>query len=226
MKGMRPRFRALLALPVFVAAVIAGAAYISERRGSLYAYVDRWTSSSPHLTATDLSGGGFDMQAFRCGIERWAIKTLSDADAARALEGDPIPATLAELLEMPPPRWSRDATRFAEEVQYVIEGTILAYKLEPDGDVHLIIGADHRTMVVEFPEPTCVPREAVRPVIAAARAQLLGLLPTLPDSRVQETPEPIPVRIRGVLLFDKSHGQIGGTWNGVELHPVLEIERQ
>ena len=36
----------------------------------------------------------------------------------------------------------------------------------------------------------------------------------------------IPVRLRGVLFFDKSHGQLFGAWNGAELHPVLEVTKR
>ena len=33
------------------------------------------------------------------------------------------------------------------------------------------------------------------------------------------------LRVTGVIFFDKVHGQIGGSRNGVELHPVLDVER-
>ena len=71
-------------------------------------------------------------------------------------------------------------------MQFLVEGESLAYKLEPDGDVHVIIGSDHATMVAEFPVASCVPRIAARPVLDAARNQLLSILPTLPDSTVRE----------------------------------------
>jgi hypothetical protein len=31
--------------------------------------------------------------------------------------------------------------------------------------------------------------------------------------------------VTGVVFFDRNHGQIGAAWNGVELHPVLAVER-
>jgi hypothetical protein len=208
---------------VIVAATITGAVYVLQKHSSIYATIMHRLESRPLVNPADLSTGDIDIAAFGCGQERWAVKTLSDADAARAVEGDPQHATVRDLLNLRPPAWSRNSPRFPEEVQYVVEGSILAYKLEPDSDIHVIIGSDHVTMVVEFPRPDCVPRLAARPLLDHARNQLLRILPRLPDSTARQTPQPIPVRIRGVLFFDKSHGQIGGTWNGAELHPVLEI---
>jgi hypothetical protein len=219
---VRPRFRVLLAVVVILIATIVAVSYIYEKRARIYALFTTG-GSSPHLTAADLSGSEIDPLAFGCGVERWGVKTLSDDDAGNAIDIKPQRVTLRELLALPPPRWSRDAPRFPNEVQHVFDGEILAYKLEPDQDIHIIIGADHITMVAEFPAPRCVPRVAARSVLNAARNQLLRILPTVPDSTPQQPPTPIPVRIRGVLFFDKSHGQIGGTWNGAELHPVLEI---
>ncbi len=221
--SVRPRLRALLAFVVFVIATIVAVSYVFQKRAAIYSLLTNRAGSSPHLTAADLSGSEIDMLAFGCGVERWDIKTLSDDDAGKAIEAEPRQATIRQLLALPPPRWWREAPRFPEEVQHVVDGEILAYKLEPDQDIHVIIGSDHVTMVAEFPSPSCVPRVAARALLNAARNQLLRILPTPPDSTPEQPPEPIPVRIRGVLFFDKSHGQIGGTWNGVELHPVLEI---
>jgi hypothetical protein len=223
---MRPRVRALLAFLVIVAVAIAGAAYLFERGTSILARLFRWSGPSPRVTVADLTSGPMDLVAFGCGVERWAVKTLSDDDAARVVEAEPKEVTIRQLLELPPPRWSRDAPRFPNEVQYIVEGEISAYKLEPDGDIHLIIGSDHVNMVAELPSPACVPRVAARPVLDAARHNLLAILQAVPDSTAREPPQPIPVRIRAVLFWDKSHGQIGGTWNGAELHPVLEISRR
>jgi hypothetical protein len=220
---MQPRARGLLAFVVISIATMVVVGYLFQKRGAIYALFSRPSGPSPRAVAGDLSGGEIDLFAFGCGVERWAVKTLSDDDAARAVADDPREATIEQLLMLPPPPWRRDAPRFPEEVQLVVEGAILAYKLEPDGDIHLVIGSEHSTMVVELPSPTCVPRLAARPLLDSARSQLLQLLPSLPDSTPRQPPQPIPVRIRGVLFFDKSHGQIGGTWNGAELHPALEI---
>jgi hypothetical protein len=198
---------------VIVLATLMGAAYVFR------AFV-RWSDSATRISASDLSGGEFDMRAFGCGSYRWAVKTLSDEDAARAVDGEPRHSTVEELSMMPPPHRSSHAPRFPEEVEYVLDGAILAYKTEADLDIHVIIGGDHGTIVAEFPNPDCVPRLAARPRLESARNQLLDILRTLPDSMLRE---PIPVRIRGVLFFDKHHGQTGESWNGAELHPALEI---
>lgn len=35
----------------------------------------------------------------------------------------------------------------------------------------------------------------------------------------------IKLRVTGVVFFDRVHGQVGVACNGVELHPVLDIEK-
>jgi hypothetical protein len=211
---------------LIVVATIAALKYVVYKRARIYALFTTRTGSSPRLSAAALSGSEVDMLAFRCGIERWAVKTLSDDDAGQVIEAEPKEATIRQLLALPPPRWWRDAPRFPEETQYVIEGEVLAYKLEPDEDIHVIVRSEHVTMVAEFPAPSCVPRVAARPLLNAARNQLLSILPTPPDSTPEQPSEPIPVRIRGVLFFDKRDGQMGGTSNGAEMHPVLQISRR
>src|SRR5438067_1609111 len=123
---MRPRTRALLAFVVIVVATIAALNYVVHKRARIYALLTTRTGSSPRLSAADLSGSDIDMLAFRCGIERWAVKTLSDDDAGQVIEAEPRKATIRQLLASPPPRWWRDAPRFPEEMQYVIEGDVLA----------------------------------------------------------------------------------------------------
>jgi hypothetical protein len=46
---------------------------------------------------------------YRCGVERWAVKTLSDDDAGNAIDAEPRRATIRDLLALAPPRWSRGA---------------------------------------------------------------------------------------------------------------------
>src|SRR5438874_13821948 len=100
LRRMRPRVRALLAFVVIVVATIAAVSYVFQKRARIYALFTTRTGSSPRLSAADLSGSEIDMLAFRCGIERWAVKTLSDDDAAQAIEAEPRQATIRELLAL------------------------------------------------------------------------------------------------------------------------------
>jgi hypothetical protein len=152
------------------------------------------------------------------------VKTLSDGRAKSVLDGEAKFVTIERLLRQPPPPWAAYAGRSTEEVQYTVDAWIYAYKREADQDVHVVIADEHGwTMVAEFPHPNCVASPAAREVLAKARDQLLALVPKLPGSNLSELIAPIPVRLRGVLFFDKHHGQIGGAPNGAELHPVLEV---
>ena len=50
---------------------------------------------SPDAAATTAAG-------YYCGTERWAVKTLSDEDAGK-VNLKPVPSTVAQLIELPPP---------------------------------------------------------------------------------------------------------------------------
>ena len=51
------------------------------------------------LYATGLS----DQAAFRCGVERWSIKTGTDTAAALISTASPTPTTIAHLVGLPAP---------------------------------------------------------------------------------------------------------------------------
>ena len=96
--------------------------------------------------------------AAACGSRLWGLKTLSDP-GRRLIYLRPRPTTIAEVNARPMPRrtptWrSRGyAHRVWELVAQIVE-----YKLEADGDIHLILfdGGDY--MIAKLPSPACVPR--------------------------------------------------------------------
>jgi len=59
----------------------------------------------------------------------------------------------------------------------------------------------------------------------AAKRKFLQLIRSVPTYRYIRLRKPIKVRVTGVVFFDRVHGQIGVAPNGVELHPVLDIEK-
>ncbi len=138
--------------------------------------------------------------------------------------------TLSELTTRPIPRWHSGAERSPEEeVQYVVDAWIAGYMLEHDRDVHVVLADESEvTMIAEFPHPDCVARLSAREPLARARHDLLALLPVDPTSsfRELELSDRVPVRLQGVLFFDRDHGQFGEGINGAELHPVLEVSRR
>jgi len=95
-----------------------------------------------------------DAQA--CGNERWAVKTLADP-AAGEVNFKPRPDSIAHLVTLRPPAQLGARTK-AEKVTASIRVRLIATKLEPDGDIHLIVGEPNNpgtTMIVEFPELAC-----------------------------------------------------------------------
>jgi hypothetical protein len=83
----------------------------------------------------------------------------------------------------------------------------------------------NQTMIVEFPHPECMEGSRVFKDAAEARAKFRRMLRTLPTSRFIWLREPIRLRVTGFLFFDRVHSQTGVAPNGVELHPVLDIQK-
>jgi hypothetical protein len=85
----------------------------------------------------------------RCGKERWAIKTGTDAAPPQIDLSTPTPATIAELVALPSPSPIPVDQRVgsAETTTWVVNGTLTSFKLEdgPTGksDYHLVIADDH-----------------------------------------------------------------------------------
>jgi hypothetical protein len=173
-----------------------------------------------------------------CGTERWAVKTLTDTDAAR-VDTTPRAATVAGLIALQVPasvplrRSGRPAlppnARIVpiELTTYRVEALLLGWKLEKDEDFHIVI-ADPRdttlTMIAEIPSPTCpeVCQTTLGERFGVLRQQVETRL-GLPSSRFHRLPEPLRIEITGVGFFDFIHGQTGVAPNGIELHPVTAI---
>src|SRR5262249_47494103 len=116
-----------------------------------------------------------------CGLERWAVKTMTDADAA-TVQLTPVRATIAQLSTLRPPRKaSRKTHRYrrarAERLVVTIEGHVAQVINEPDLDLHVVLVDDAGyTMVVEFPHPACMRGSRVLAPAARARQRLVQLL--------------------------------------------------
>ncbi len=107
-----------------------------------------------------------------------------------------------------------------------MEGFLVGYKLAADSDFHLVIrNAAGETIIIEFPHPGCLRGSKVIQQATAARTKFLQLIGTPPTARFLRVCNAIKVRVTGVLFFDRIHGQDGVAPNGVELHPVLTIEK-
>lgn len=158
-----------------------------------------------------------------CGEERAALKLGLDADA-RHVDLRPADTTIAELVALPVPhhpmRHHPMRRAPAELRTWRVSATVTGYKLETDGDYHVVLSDEHgATMIVEIPSVECSAASPWAAAIATARAVMDT---RRPGKKLRHTS--IPVVVTGVGFFDKIHGQSGVAPNGIELHPVLAIE--
>lgn len=172
----------------------------------------------PALPAWDAVG--------KCGIERWQVKTGTDA-AVNTVNPVPFDTTVAALDALPGPvGLTIDAPRLPNETRtYRVKATLTAFKRESDSDVHLIL-ADlvnpAQTLTAEIPHPDCVTGGPWKAQIAAARAAFDTLVgkppPTYGFGHSTAT-----VTVTGVAFSDVPHGQAGEGPQDLELHPVTAL---
>ncbi len=157
-----------------------------------------------------------------CGVERWSVKTGTDADAFQ-VGSIPQSTTIATMRSWPAPSATPANSRVApyETTVWTINATLTQYKLESDSDYHLVIrDQSGNTIVTEIPFPGCVGSGSPFGVsIANARAKFDAMF--TPDGNFQFVS--VPVQITGVAMFDFPHGQTGAAPNGIEIHPILDI---
>jgi len=165
--------------------------------------------------------------ATACGILRWPVKTMSDADAG-AVNRTPKGADISTLIAFPAPqvRPQNRRANSVEKTEFGVSGDVIEWGLEADSDLHLVLADasnSSRTIVLEVPDPSCASGAATadRDSIAQTRQDVLRALGT-PPSGVTALSSPVPVIVTGVGFFDFGHS-IGHPPNAFELHPVLSI---
>jgi hypothetical protein len=171
--------------------------------------------------STDLTARDLVMAGKNCGMERWSVKTASDADR-NLVSTNQHQTTIAALRSLARPgSLPPDGRAQPVEIrEYVIAGTLTEYKLENDGDVHLVItDPAGSTLIAELADPSCVTAARFKPEITNVRRTFLArYTPTGSYQRTQRA-----IRVRGIGFFDRLHGQTGVAPNGIELHPVLGL---
>jgi hypothetical protein len=159
-----------------------------------------------------------------CGVERWPVKTLSDPDAGE-VNFHPKTTTVGALRSKPAPAIGFSTPRISgvETTTYKVRAKLIEYALEDDRDIHLVISSPSnkaKTMIVEFPDPSCPgardsrKKRAMRHARAALVAACGAPSTSFHDLHGKAT-------ITGVGFFDVKHGQNGVAPNAIELHPVL-----
>jgi hypothetical protein len=158
-----------------------------------------------------------------CGVERWSIKTGTDAQAPSINLGTWISTTIYNMQQSAKPASLPASSRLSprETNQYRLTGTLTKYVRESDSDYHLVIqDGSGRTMIVELPSPNCVGGGSPFGTgISHARAQFDARFTATSSMKTTST----AVTLRGVGFWDFLHGQTGVAPNGIEIHPVMDI---
>ena len=180
---------------------------------------------SQHPQQSD-SGETGDQEAVNgsCGVERWSVKTGTDADAGLINLQSTTPTTIASLISLPAPTTlpSNNRIQPTETTVFQVSATLVEYKLEADSDYHLVLsdGAGN-TMIAEIASPACVGSSSVLlSDIQNARSEFDALYTPMGSFQSANG----PVTLTGVGFFDFLHGQTGVAPNGIELHAVLDIQ--
>jgi len=160
------------------------------------------------------------------GKNRWDVKTLTDI-SARSMSYKKIGSSIRKLRTIKAPsNITNSLVRQPEEKNlYSITCYITEYKIEEDGDFHLVLmdtKDSNITMVGEIPDPECgVMIDCPKLVdIQTVRNEFYNKY-RMPKKRVA----PGKYQVTGMFFFDKPHGQLGGAPNGAELHPILSIKK-
>lgn len=161
-----------------------------------------------------------------CGIERVKIKTCSDTDAVR-INKKPRKTSIKTLSKkIAPEKVGKNLPRTGIEFKtYIIKAKIIYWKKEEDGDYHLIL-QDLKdttlTIIGEIPNPNCneVKNGIFHKEIESSRKSFDSF--KLTRNRIKTG----IYTISGVAFFDKKHGQKGTAENGIELHPILSIQKE
>jgi len=182
------------------------------------------TATIPGTSAT--AGPAAQRTAVSCGVERWAVKTLSDPDATR-VNFQPRTTTVTALRSLrPPARLPKTRISPVEFRTYRMTAVLVEAKRDEDRDIHLVIADPAhrtRTMIVELPDVACQgPAGSVkRTQMQSARRRFEDACGVPSRSHFKQLRG--TATITGVAFFDDIHHQRGVAPNGIELHPLLSF---
>jgi hypothetical protein len=167
-----------------------------------------------------------------CGVQRWHIKTLDDADES-LISWTPIATTVSALRGLAVPSnydQYNDTSRYApvEEQVYTVQAILVGWKIENDHDFHLVLADPNdpsATMIAEPPDPACSDAcdSGFSQVFSSVRAKLTNCFGQ-PPTTFTNFSQTIVANFTGVGFFDVVHGQTGVAPNGIELHPLLDVQ--
>jgi hypothetical protein len=158
-----------------------------------------------------------------CGVERWPVKTGTDADRGN-VSSTVHSTSIQSLSSRPKPSHYPTNNRVAPSEFYVwqLAARVTQYKEEADSDIHLVLrDSANRSMIAEIPAPSCVGSSSRwKAGISGARSTWTHTYPLSTSwHHINRA-----VTIRGLGFFDPPHGQAGASSNGIELHPVIRVQ--
>src|SRR5262245_56646888 len=98
------------------------------------------STTSPENFTADTTPAETERCSARCGVQRWAVKTLSDVDRD-AVQPRPVDTTIELLSALPRPASIPAERRIPphETTIYRVRGHLAAWDEESDGDYHLVL---------------------------------------------------------------------------------------
>jgi hypothetical protein len=161
-----------------------------------------------------------------CGVERWAVKTGTDADSWQVdLDfNNAWGVQVGDLASLSRPGYipANNRADWVEVTVFQMYATLVKFKRESDSDYHLVLMDDYgNTMVGEIPAPNCVGNSSpFKDYITYARYEFDSVF----NATTSFQNAYVPVLVTGVGFWDYNHGQTGHAPNFVELHPILDIQ--
>ena len=163
-----------------------------------------------------------------CGVERWFVKTLADADAS-AVNLSAITSISIQDLNAFPAHCDGGPERriYAEELRvFEVVGRVTYIAHEDDRDYHLALEDPNEagsSVVTELADTLCA-GASISPHLATLRS-VEGMFASLLGGQSPSTLVGTVVKVRGVGFYDFNHGQHGRSANCIELHPIVSISR-
>jgi hypothetical protein len=186
------------------------------------------------LAALALTAAGFALgiapaqpvhAATVCGGFRWPVKT--GADASRFHVSRTVIHTTVSYLDrrVPPASFGSYARnhriKWPEFHIWQLRATLVAVKVEHDGDIHLRLSSSGHLMIAEIPKPSCVSSASLwNAAITSARRVITSQYSVSESSWLDINRT---VRVRGLGFFDNETTALGAAPNKIELHPVTRI---
>lgn len=168
-----------------------------------------------------------------CGTYRWDYKILIDSAGLELFDNTPVRSSIKVLTQITRPNNSAWHNKRADEENRVVRVTayVIAFgKEDNDRDYHLILKSTtcDSTLIAEIPDPTCSKIQGFPGLIAKytlARTFAENNIDATPTGDIKPLATPLKVRIVGVPFFDKTAHGNGHAFNGIEIHPILEIQK-